>query len=228
MPLCICCMAQVQKKFYVIGHNAADSKAKVTPWLTSSASHLEIDVQQKRHGFVAQHSRIKGFLSTVLLFWRGVPLQEMVDLVTTQNKNLYIDYKWGNIRDLVSFLDKRGILDRCAFVVYGRQRAEKLKQLAPQCDVFLHISRGRTTKVFEYQINKHKIGVCFPPRMLTKQNVEYMKQHNAKILATFINTQTDAMRALAYDVVGITTDHPSLTSLVSEKTQQFNSPTLYA
>lgn len=205
---------RTKSKFYVIGHNAADDKQKIAPWLASQASHLEIDVQQKYHGFVAQHSRIKGFLSNILLFMRGVPLQEMTNLVTAQNKSLYIDYKWGNIDALVQFLQQRKILYRCAFVVYGRKRAERLKQLAPQCDVFLHIGR-RTAQVFEYKTNDHKIGVCLPPRLLTKQNVAYMQKHNAKILATFINSHNDFVNAFSQGVVGITTDRPHLTAFAS-------------
>jgi hypothetical protein len=214
-------MQKPKQKFYIIGHNAADTIQALRPWIDSNTSHLEIDVQKRRKGFVAQHSRVWGMMRNFPFMPHGVPLEQMLELVVASGKDIYIDYKWGNVEDLVAFLDKRQILDRTTFVIYGRHRAEELKKCAPHNDVFLHVSRFHV-KIFEHKKNNVGIGVCLSAKMLTNENVAYMKHQDADILATFVNSFSDFMRVVAMDVVGITTDIPHIASYAHQ--YSFNPP----
>lgn len=214
-------MQPTKQKFYIIGHNAADTVKTIKPWIDSNTSHLEIDVQKRRKGFVAQHSRVWGMMRSFPFMPNGVPLEQMVEMVVASGKDIYIDYKWGNVEDLVAFLDKRNILHRTTFVIYGRHRAEELKQYAPRNDVFLHVSRFHV-KIFEHKKNNHGIGVCLSSKILTSENVAYMKRQDADILATFVNSFSDFMRVITMDVVGITTDIPHIASYAHH--YSFNTP----
>lgn len=210
-----------KQKFYIIGHNAADSAHTMKPWLGSSTSHLEIDVIQTRQNFIAQHSRVKGVLSDFWLWSKGHSLERMIDMVVSTGKDIYIDYKWGNVESLVNFLDKRDVLKRTTFVIYGRHRAEHLKYITPQNDVFLHVTRFNV-KLFDAKKNTNGIGVCLSAKSLTLENVAYMNKQNAEILATFVNSFPDFMRAAALDVVGITTDIPHIAQFAHQYNIQPN------
>ncbi len=208
-------MQNSHQKFYIIGHNAADTIKQIRPWQNSDVSHLEIDVQQTRTGFLAMHSLVKGLFHAFRLWPFVRPLDQMINAVITQDKDVYIDYKRGNVIALVSHLKNMGIADRCTFVLYGRDQAEQLKQLLPTNDVFLHI-RGKSIHIFDSKPNNYQIGICLSPKQLTQNNVNYMHAKNANILATFVNDLEDAMHALTLNITGITTDIPQLATTLKQ------------